>query len=167
MVVRHAANSDTFQVTTPADREIRMTRLFNAPRKLVYEAMSQPEHIKRWWGILDDQHSVITCEVDLRPGGKWRYVGKGPRGEYAFYGVYKEINAPERVVFTEIFAPFPDVESVVTSLLTEENGKTRLTVSAIYPSIEVRDMVISTGMAGGASVSYDHLEEVAASLQNR
>src|SRR6478609_9237223 len=126
MAVSRVGNSDTFQATTPSDREIRLTRLFDAPRALLFEAMTRPEHVKRWWGLLDDEHSVIVCEVDLRVGGAWRFVGRGPRGEYAFHGVYREIAAPERVVFTEIFEPFPDVESVVTSLLTEEGSRTRL-----------------------------------------
>ena len=165
MVVSRAANSDTFTVTTPSEREIRMTRLFNAPRHLVWEAMSKPEHIKRWWGCLGEGYSVPVCEVDLRPGGKWRFVNRHPKGEAEFYGEYREIVPPERVVFTEIFAPFPDAGSLVTAVLTEENDKTRLTVTAQYPSLEVRDMVIGTGMAKGAAASYDRLEEVAAELQ--
>ena len=81
-------------------------------------------------GILDDGYSVPVCEINLRPGGKWRFVGKGPKGQAPdFYGEYREIAPPERLVYTEIFAPFPDVVSVVTSVLTEEQGKTRLTVS--------------------------------------
>ena len=165
MPVSSAANSDTFTVTTPSEREIRMTRLFNAPRHLVWEAMSKPEHIKRWWGCLGKGYSVPVCEVDLRPGGKWRFVNRHPKGEAEFYGEYREIVPPERVVFTEIFAPFPDAGSLVTAVLTEENDKTRLTVTAQYPSLEVRDMVIGTGMAKGAAASYDRLEEVAAELQ--
>ena len=116
MTVVRAANSDTFQSSTPSDREIRLTRLFDAPRHLVWEAMSKPEHVRRWWGCLSDAHSVTICEIDLRVGGRWRFVGRGPQGEYGFHGVYREIAAPERVVFTEIFDPFPDGESVVTSL---------------------------------------------------
>jgi uncharacterized protein YndB with AHSA1/START domain len=166
MPVSRAANSDTFNATTPSDREIVLTRLFDAPRRLVFEAMSKPEHVRRWWGLLDDRYSVPVCEIDFRPGGKWRFVGRGPEGDYpAFYGEYREIDAPGRVVFTEIFEPFPDAESVVTSVLTEEGGKTRLTVTCLYSSREVRDMVLSTGMTKGAAISYDHLEEVAASLQ--
>ena len=165
MPVSSAANSDTFTVTTPSEREIRMTRLFNAPRHLVWEAMSKPEHIKRWWGRLGEGYSVPVCEVDLRPGGKWRFVNRHPKGEAEFYGEYREIVPPERVVFTEIFAPFPDSGSLVTAVLTEENDKTRLTVTAQYPSLEVRDMVIGTGMAKGAAASYDRLEEVASELQ--
>ena len=108
MPVSSAANSDTFKVTTPSDREIRMTRLFDAPRHLVFEAMSRPEHIRQWWGRLGDGYSVPVCEVDLRPGGAWRFVNRHPKGEAVFYGVYREIVPPERVVFTEIFEPFPD-----------------------------------------------------------
>ena len=161
-----AANSDTFEATTPSDREITLTRLFDAPRHLVFEAMSKPEHIKRWWGNLGDGYSVPVCEVDLRVGGKWRFVNRHPQGDAEFYGVYKEIHAPERVVFTEIYAPFPDAESVVTTVLTEENGKTRLTASSSYPSTEVRDMVLSTGMERGAALSYDRLDEVAMALKS-
>ena len=165
MPVSRVANSDTFTVTTPSDREIVLTRLFGAPRHVVFEAMTKPEHVRRWWGILDDQHSVTVCEIDLRPGGAWRFVGRGPKGEYGFHGVYREIAPPDRVVFTEIFDPFPDVVSVVTSIFTEENGKTRMTVKCLYPSVEVRDMVVQSGMARGAAISYDRLEEVVAELQ--
>jgi uncharacterized protein YndB with AHSA1/START domain len=161
-----ARNSDSFQVTTPSDREIRMTRLFDAPPRLVFEAMSKPEHIKEWWGRLGEGYSVPVCEVDLRPGGKWRFSNRTPKGELAtFYGVYREVAPPDRVVFTEIFEPFPDAESVVTAILTEENGQTRLTATVIYPSVEIRDMVLQTGMARGAAISYDRLEDVAAGLQ--
>jgi uncharacterized protein YndB with AHSA1/START domain len=160
-----ARNSDTFQVTTPSDREIRMTRLFDAPRHLVFEAMSKPEHITQWWGRLGEGYSVPVCEVDLRVGGKWRFTNRIPNGELVtFYGVYQEVAPPERVVFTEIFEPFPDGGSLVTALLTEEKGKTRLTVTASYPSREVRDMVLKTGMEKGAAISYDRLEDVAAGL---
>jgi uncharacterized protein YndB with AHSA1/START domain len=167
MRVSHAVNSDTFQVTTPSERVITLTRLFDAPRELVFEAMTRPEHIRRWWGCLGEGYSVPICEVDLRVGGKWRFVNRHPNGDAEFYGEYREINPPERVVFTEIYAPFPDSGSVVTSTLTEENGKTRLTVEAEYPSREVRDIVIGTGMAKGAALSYDRLEEVAQELRNR
>ena len=88
MPVGSAANSDTFTVTTPSDREIGLTRLFDAPRHLVWEAMNKPEHIKRWWGRLGEGYSVPVCEVDLRPGGKWRFVNRHPKGEAEFYGEY-------------------------------------------------------------------------------
>ena len=164
MSVSSAANSGTFTVSTPSDREIRITRLFDAPRHLVFEAMSKPEHIRRWWGRLGQGYSVPVCEVDLRPGGAWRFVNRHPHGEAVFYGVYREIAPPERVVFTEIYEPFPDAESVVTAVLTDERGKTRMNVTILYPSMDVRDMVLGTGMAQGAAISYDRLEEVAQEL---
>ena len=165
MAVSRAANSDTFKVTTPSDREICFTRLFDAPRHLVFEAMHKPEHIKRWWGILDEGYSVPVCEVDLRPGGAWRFVNRTPKGQLvAFHGVYREVNPPDCVVFTEIFEEYPDSGSVVTAVFTEENGKTRLTMTATYPSLEVRDAVLKTGMERGAAISYDRLEEVAMEL---
>jgi uncharacterized protein YndB with AHSA1/START domain len=103
--------------------------------------------------------------VDLRPGGQWRFSNRTPKGELAtFYGVYREVAPPGRVVFTEIFEPFPDAESVVTAVLTEENGQTRLTATVAYPSPEIRDMVLKTGMERGAAISYDRLEDVAAGL---
>jgi len=143
-----------------------MIRLFDAPKPLVFEALTKPEHVKRWWGILSDEYSVTVCEIDLRVGGAWRFVGRGPEGQYpSFYGVYREIAPPDRLVYTEIFEPFPDAESVVTTELSEEGGKTRMTVTALYPSLDVRDMVIQTGMEKGAAISYDRLEEVTRGLQ--
>jgi uncharacterized protein YndB with AHSA1/START domain len=165
MPVSSAANSHTFKVTTPSEREIVLTRLFDAPRRLVFDAMTKPEHVRQWWGILDERYSVVVCEIDLRPGGAWRWVGRGPGGEFAFRGIYKEIDAPGRLVYTEIFEPFPDAESLVTSVLSEEAGKTRLTVTARYPSAAVRDGVIASGMERGAAISYDRLEDVARQLQ--
>jgi uncharacterized protein YndB with AHSA1/START domain len=165
MVGSHAANKDSFAVLTPSDQEIRMTRLFNAPRDLVFEAMTRPEHVTQWWGRLGEGYSVPVCEIDLRVGGRWRFVNRHPQGEAAFHGEYREVAPPGRVVFTEIFEAFPDSVSVVTAALTEEGGKTRLTATVRYPSMAIRDMVLGTGMADGASISYDRLEDVVAALQ--
>jgi len=165
MVAGTAANSDSFKVTTPSNEEIRMTRLFDAPRRLVFDAMTKPEHVKRWWGRLGEGYSVPVCEIDLRPGGAWRFVNRHPKGEAAFYGQYREITPPSRLVFTEIFEQFPDSVSVVTADFTEEGGKTRLTATVRYPSLEVRDMVLASGMARGAGISYDRLEDLVAELQ--
>jgi uncharacterized protein YndB with AHSA1/START domain len=165
MVVSHAVNSDSFEVTTPSDQEIRMTRLFNAPRHLVFEAMTKPEHVKQWWGRLGEGYSVPVCEIDLRVGGAWRFVNRHPKGEAAFYGEYKEITPPSRLVFTEIFEQFPDSVSVVTTEFADEGGKTRMTATVRYPSLDVRDMVIASGMSRGAAISYDRLEDLVAELQ--
>ena len=164
-MIGSAANSESFVVTTPSDVEIRMTRLFDAPRLLVFEAMTRPEHVKEWWGRLGDGYSVPVCEIDLRPGGKWRFVNRHPKGEVTFYGEYREITRPSRVVFTEIFAQYPDTVSVVTSDLTDEGGKTRLTVTVRYPSLDVRNAVMASGMSRGAGISYDRLEDLVAVLQ--
>ncbi|HTN84194.1 MAG TPA: SRPBCC family protein [Sorangium sp.] len=165
MVVGSAANRDSFKVTTPSEKEICMTRLFNAPRQLVFDVMTKPEHVKRWWGCLGEGYSVPVCEIDLRQGGKWRFVNRHPQGEAAFHGEYKEITPPSRLVFTEIFEDYPDTVSVVTTVLTDEGGKTRMTATVRYPSLEVRDIVMGTGMAHGAGLSYDRLEDLVAQLQ--
>ena len=165
MVVSSAANNSSFEVTTASDQEIRITRLFDAPRQLVFEAMTKPEHVKRWWGRLGEGYSVPVCEIDLRPGGAWRFVNRHPTGEAVFYGEYREITPPSRLVYTEIFEPYPDSVSVVTAVFTEEGGKTRMTAMVRYPSLQVRDAVIASGMARGAGISYDRLEDLVAELQ--
>ena len=165
MIGNRAANSESFVVTTPSEVEIRMTRLFDAPRQLVFEAMTKPEHVKQWWGRLGDGYSVPVCEIDLRVGGAWRFVNRHPEGEAVFYGEYREITPPSRLVFTEIFEPYPDSVSVVTTEFTTEGSKTRMTATVRYPSLEVRDMVLGSGMATGAGVSYDRLEDLVAKLQ--
>jgi len=167
MAASGVANSDTFKVTLPSDTEVHFTRLFNAPRHLVFEAMSKPEHIRRWWGNLGDGYSVPVCEVDFRVGGKWRFVNRHLKGDAEFYGVYKEIHPPDRIVFTEVYAPFPDVGSIVTATLGDEHGKTRFNATVKYPSKMVRDMVLSTGMEKGAAISYDRLDEVSMELASR
>jgi uncharacterized protein YndB with AHSA1/START domain len=121
--------------------------------------------VTRWWGRLGEGYSVPVCEIDLRPGGKWRFVNRHPKGVVAFYGEYREIAPPDRLVFTEIFEEYPDSVSVVTTVFTEEGTKTRLTATIRYPSAEVRDMVLSTGMSRGAGISYDRLEDLVAELQ--
>jgi uncharacterized protein YndB with AHSA1/START domain len=165
MSPKNVANSETFQVSTPSDLEIRMTRVFDAPRQLVFDAMTKPEHVRQWWGCLGEGYSVPVCEIDLRVGGKWRYVNRHPGGEVAFRGVYREITPPSRLVFTETMEPHPEPGSEVTVSLTEEGGKTRMTLTATYPTREVRDMVLGSGMERGAAISYDRLEELLLALQ--
>ena len=164
MAATGVANSTSFTVSTPSEDSIVLTRLFDAPREIVFDAMTKPEHIRRWWGQLGEGYSVPVCEVDLRVGGRWRFVNRHPKGEVAFHGEYREIEAPRRLVFTETMEPYPEPGSVVTSEYTEELGKTRLTATVVYPSKEIRDMVLGSGMERGAAISYDRLEELAASL---
>lgn len=160
------ANSQTFSVTTAGDTDIVITRLFAAPRALVYECLTNPEHIRRWWGNLGDGYSVPVCEMDARPGGKWQFVNRHADGDAAFYGEVLEMDPPTRLVHTEIFEPFPDAVSVITTTLTEEQGQTRFTAVCRYPSAEVRSMVLGSGMEYGAAQSYDALEALALSLQS-
>jgi uncharacterized protein YndB with AHSA1/START domain len=126
--------------------------------------VTKPEHVRRWWGNLGDGYSVPVCEIDLRPGGKWRFVNRHPKGDAVFYGEYREVAPPTRLVFTEFYEPFPDSGSVVTAEFADEEGKTRLTVTAEYPSKEVRDIVMGTGMERGAALSYDRLEDLVVEL---
>jgi uncharacterized protein YndB with AHSA1/START domain len=167
MVPSNVANSDSFQVTTPSEREIRMTRLFDASRERVFEAMTRPEHVAKWWGRLGEGYSVPVCEIDLRPGGAWRFVNRHPQGEATFYGEYREIVPPSKLVYTEIFADYPDNVSLITALFAQEGKKTRYTATCAYPSREVRDIVMSTGMEKGAALSYDQLEALLRELTRR
>lgn len=167
MVGTAIGNSASFKAEKKNERDIVLTRLFDAPASLIYEAMTKPEHVRKWWGILDDNYSVVECEIDLRVGGKWRFVGRGPRGDYGFHGEYKELDPGKRVVMTEIFDPFPDAAALVNTVFTTEGTKTRITVTATYPSVEVVEMVLASGMARGAGISYDMLEKLVTTLSAR
>jgi len=157
-------SSGTAVVTLPTDTQILITRDFEAPKHLVFKAYTTPELIKRWWG--GDRGEVTLAEVDLRVGGKWRYVMTANGGfEVGFHGVYREIIPNERIVSTEIFEGMPEGEAVSTVTLDEENGRTTLTNLSEYPSKEIRDAVINSGMEGGMQESMDHLEQVARSLR--
>jgi len=155
-------NTGTLKVTTPTEREIVMTRVFDAPRRLVFDAFSKPELLKRWFGPRG--WSLAVCEVDLKVGGGFRFVLRGPDGkEMGMRGVYREIVPPERSVHMESFDDYPG-ESQVTAVFVEENGKTTLTATVLYPSKEVRDIVIKSGMERGAAESYDKLAELLPSM---
>lgn len=159
-------SSDTFKVTLPSDREIEMTRVFDAPRRLVFEAYSKPEHVKRWWGCRS--FTLTVCEMDFRPGGTWRYVVRTPDGqEFPFKGVYREILRPERLVFTLIFdvEGIRDHEAVETLTFEEHDGKTRLMARILHDSKESRDGHLQSGMEPGARETWDRLAELVASLE--
>jgi uncharacterized protein YndB with AHSA1/START domain len=156
----------TLKVTTPSDREIAMTRAFEAPRALVWEAMTRPELVKRWLGV-HKGWSLAVCEIDLRVGGAYRYVWRGPDGvEMGMGGVYKEIVAPERIVSTERFdqAWYPG-EAQGTVVLAEHGTTTTLTMTVLYESRATRDAVIASPMAEGVTSGYDKLAEVLVSLR--
>jgi uncharacterized protein YndB with AHSA1/START domain len=153
-------NTGTLAVTTPTVREIVMTRVFDAPREMVFDSFSKPELLKRWFGPRG--WSLVVCEVDLRVGGGFRFVLRGPNGkEMGMRGTYLEIVRPERSVHMESFDDYPG-ESQVTAVFVEEGGKTTFTAVVLYPSKEVRDIVIQSGMEHGAAESYDRLAELLA-----
>jgi len=156
-------NTGTLKVTTPTDREIVMTRVFDAPRDLVFDAFTKAELLKRWFGPRG--WSLKVCEVDLRVGGGFRFVLRGPNGrEMGMRGVWREIIAPERTVHMESFDDYPG-ESQVTSVFAEQGGRTIFTVTGLYPSKEVRDIVLKSGMEHGAAECYDKLAEMLASRE--
>lgn len=155
-------NTGTLKVSTPSPREVVLTRVFDAPRHLVYEAMTRPELLKRWFG--PHGWSLAVCEIDLRVGGAWRYVLEGPDGRsMGMGGEYREIVPGERTVHTESFDDYPG-DSVVTVVLTEHDGRTTLTGTVRYESQQVRDAVIASGMEHGAAETYDRLAELLPSL---
>lgn len=153
-------DAGTLQITTPSEREIAMSRVFDAPRTLVFDAWTKPELLERWLGVRGGW-SMVVCEVDLRVGGAYRFVWRGPDGaEMGMGGVYREIVAPERLVATESFDdPWYSGEALDTTVLVEEGGKTTVTTTVLYESEEIRDAVLESGMARGVAESYDMLAE--------
>ena len=151
-----ASKDSTTEYSLPSDREILMTRSFDAPRRLVFEAYTNPAHVPHWM-LGPPGWSMPVCEIDLRPGGKWRFVWRKADGsEMAMQGEYREIVAPERIVWTESWGgPWP--ETVNTLVLTEEDGRTTLRCTLLYPSKQARDAAFATGMKDGASQSFDRL----------
>jgi uncharacterized protein YndB with AHSA1/START domain len=159
-----AAATRSAAVTLPASTQIMITRQFDAPRRLVYRAWTTPELIRRWWA--GDRGQVTSAEVDLRPGGQWRYVMTANGGfEVAFHGEYREIVPDERIVSTEVFEGMPDAAAVSTATFAEQDGRTTLTILVEHTSQEHRDMHLNSGMEEGMNESLDHLEQVAASLR--
>ena len=154
-----SANDGT-TMTLVGDSEIHIARTFDAPARLVWAAVHKPENVKRWWAPAS-RGTMTVCEIDFRVGGGWKFQMKTVRGDVVgFHGSYLEIDAPHRVVNTEIFDPFPDAGSTVTVTLVEKDGKTTMKQRCIYPSKEVRDMVVSTGMEDGMRESLRQLSGV-------
>ncbi|MCO6509714.1 MAG: SRPBCC family protein [Aridibacter famidurans] len=155
--------SDTFEVTLPGDREIRMTRVFDATPEMVFDAFTNPEIVKRWL-LGPDGWSMPVCEIDLREGGAFHYVWRSDEDgtEFGIRGNYTEIDAPGHMVHTETMEGIPGAEgeSIVTNEIAEEDGKTRMTMTVLYPSKEARDGAKASGMETGVAISYDRLESI-------
>ena len=153
-------------LTTPSDREIVMTREFDAPRELIFEAHSSCEHVNNWWG--PRKYSFELCEMDFRPGGKYRFVHRGPDGveEHGFRGEYREIVPPERIVWTFEWEGMPGHISVDTLTLEDlGSGRTKLIAHSLFDSKEDRDGMLQSGMEEGAGETYDRLAEFVQTLK--
>ncbi|PYO69504.1 MAG: ATPase [Gemmatimonadetes bacterium] len=157
----------TLKLTTPGDREIVMTRVFDAPRRLVFDAHTKPELVRQWL-LGPPGWSMPVCEMDVRVGGKYRWVWRKDSDgtDMGMGGVYREIVAPERLVATERFdqAWYPG-EALNTLVLVEKEGRTTLTQTTRYESRAARDAVIESGMEKGVKASYDRLDDVLAAAE--
>ena len=161
-------NVGKLKITTPSDREIAMTRVFDAPRNLVFDAFTKPELLTRWLGVRGGW-TFAVCEVDLRVGGEYRYVWRGPTGkEMGMGGVFREIVRPERIVATEKFDDaWYEGDALDTMTFVERGGKTTATTTVRYASKEARDGVLKSPMEKGVAEGYDKLDEVLASMPAR
>lgn len=160
-------NAGTLKITTPSDREIVMTRVFDAPRKLVWEALTTPALIRRWLGGMPGW-TMTACEMDLRVGGTYRYEWRKDDGTVmGMGGVLREVTAPERMVATERFDQswYPG-EGLVSQVLTEQGGKTTITMTLRYESKEARDMVVNSGATSGMEMGYARLDGLLAETQS-
>jgi uncharacterized protein YndB with AHSA1/START domain len=159
-----ATSSGRATVTVPNDDQILITREFDAPKHLVYEAWTTPELVKRWWTA--NRGEATSCEIDLRVGGRWRYAMRTPEGlEVAFHGEYREIVPNERIVSTEVYEAMPDGEAVNTLTLTEVDGRTTLRLLVQHGSKQDRDVHLNSGMEDGLQDALSLLEQVAISLR--
>ena len=157
------ASSGTAKVTLPAADQILIERDFAAPASLVWRAITEPDLVRRWWHARRGE--ITACEIDLRVGGRWRYAMRPFGGEeFAFYGEFLEIVPNERIVQTEIFAPFPESAATNTMTLAEHDGVTHLRTLVQHATVEARDMHVNSGMEAGMQDAFDLLEQVALSF---
>jgi uncharacterized protein YndB with AHSA1/START domain len=151
-------------IADPGKTSFTTRRVVDAPRALVYEAFTKPEHLKRWMG---PRHlTMVVCDSDFRVGGRYRFVLRAPDGqEAAFHGEFREIVPPERIVRTFIFEPYPDAEALETMQLDERDGKTTITTTTLHKTVESRDGHLGSGMEAGMTEGYARLDELLAGLQ--
>ena len=157
-------SASTTTLTMVSDEEIAISRAFDAPRQLVFEAHTKPEHVTQWL-LGPEGWTMPVCEIDLRPGGSWRFAWQHPDGsKLEMTGVYREIVPPERIVNTEQWGPeWP--ETVNTTLFTEEDGRTTVSQVIRYASKQARDAALATGMMSGVERSYELLDALLAAQQ--
>lgn len=156
----------TTTVTTPTEREIRIERIFDAPRDRVFAVYTDPELIPEWWGPRGT--TTIVDRMDVRPGGGWRFVMRGPDGsESGFRGTYREVTPPERIVQTFEWEGMPGHVSVETATLEDLGDQTKVTTTSIFHTVEERDGMLASGMEGGLNETYARLDELLARLPAR
>lgn len=160
---RRAATS----MTRTSDTELVITRSFDAPARIVFDAFTKPELVRRWWAPGSRQVSLVSCDADVRPGGRWRYVLQhAVHGEIAFSGEYREVSPPDRLVYTETLEPADDSGgAIVTVTFDEREGRTLLTSHSRFPSKDILDMVLATGMEGGMRETMEQLDALVTSLK--
>ena len=159
-----ASRSD-LKVTKLSDTELQITREFDAPREIVFRAMTDPALLSKWWG--PRRYRTVVDTMDVRPGGKWRMRNIGADGEHAFRGEFREVTPPERIVWTFEYEPLPGHISVETMTLTERDGRTLLTVHDVFSSKEDLDGMLQSGMESGAAESYDRLDDLIKELTTK
>jgi uncharacterized protein YndB with AHSA1/START domain len=155
------SSAGKLQITTPNDLEVTMTRVFDAPRQMVFDAFTKPQIVKRWMYGFEDWR-LDVCEFDLRPGGKLRYEWKHVDGNVmGLGGVFREVMPPEKLVHTELFdEDWTGGETLVTTTFIEQAGKTTVSMTVRYASQEARDAAVKTGMAQGMEVGYERLDKI-------
>lgn len=154
-------------VERTSDRELVVTRTFNAAARIVYDAWTKPELLKRWWAPRSLGVTLFRCEADVRVGGAYRYeFGRDPAQPMVFTGTYREVTPHTRLVCTQVFEPMRAAgEAIVTASFTERDGKTELVLHQLFPSKEALDGAVASGMEKGMRDTFEQLEELAASLR--
>jgi uncharacterized protein YndB with AHSA1/START domain len=151
------SNGREMHITTPSDTEVEITRIFDAPRDLVFEAHTSCEHLSHWWG--PRRYEVADCEIDFRPGGTWRMVHRAAGEEHTFRGEYRDIVRPERITWTFEWMGLPGHVSVDTVTFEDRDGKTLLTTRSVFDSKEDRDGMLRSGMETGLAETWERLDD--------
>lgn len=147
------------------DRDIVIARTFHGPARIVFDAWTKPEYVRRWWAPASLGVSMASCDADVRAGGSYRYVLQTPQGRITFSGVYREVTPPTRLVYTQIFEEHPEGDPVIVTVTFEErDGKTHMVSHERYPSPEVRELVLASGMEHGMRETMDQLDALVATL---
>jgi uncharacterized protein YndB with AHSA1/START domain len=151
-------------VERKSDRELVVTRTFNGPARIIFDAWTKPELLKRWWAPKSLGVTLFSCDSDVRVGGKYRFVfGRDPKQAMVFSGTYTEVTPPTRLVWTQLFEPMPDDgEAIITATLEERGGKTLFVLHQLFPSKAALDAAVASGMERGMRETYEQLEELIA-----